>query len=140
MKNLLSILLIIFTTNLLLPDAHAQEKTDFNRYVMQTDQLVQKVENIQRNLRTGKFRIAFPDVCKDIVEHATVRHSYFLKAKKAFKAGNQRAAVEALRSARKIIKRDVEQLTSLRDREATSEILRLEQELGREVDSLLRML
>lgn len=139
MKNLYSILLLIFFTTILFSEIHAQERMKSEKYVMQTDQLIRQVENIQNYLkRDSKFKKAFPDVSKEIEEHTDARADYFLKAKKAFQKGEMEVAAKSLRSARKIIKGDVRLLSQTRDREVTSEILRLEKELGRNVDNLLR--
>lgn len=140
MKYLLSIPTIALFAILMCHDVMAQKNTESGRYVMEVDQLLKKVENIKRHLNTGKISIAFPDVCNDIEKHAGARTSHFLKAKKAFQKGDIRKASKELSSAREIIKEDVEQLMGLRNREVTSEILRLEQDLGRQVDSILRML
>ncbi|MDZ7718777.1 MAG: hypothetical protein U5K72_08180 [Balneolaceae bacterium] len=139
MKNLTSILLLIFFTTILFSEVHAQERVKSEKYVMQTDQLIRQVKNIQTYLsRETKFKKAFPDASKKIEEHSFARTSYFLKAKKAFQNDEMEVAVKSLRSAREIIKGDVGLLREVRDREVTSEILRLERELGRSVDSMLR--
>lgn len=139
MKNLSSILLLIFFTTILFSEIHAQERMKSEKYVMQTDQLIRQVKNIQNYLsRDSKFKKAFPDISKEIEEHTNPRMDYFLKAKKAFQKDEVEVAVKSLKSAREIITDDVRLLREVRDREATSQILRLEKELGRNVDSLLR--
>jgi len=139
MKHLYLLVMLIFFTTILDSNIYAQERVRSEKYVMQTDQLVSQVEDIKSYLsRETKFKAEYPEISDTIEDHTNPRMDYFLKAKKAFQEGEMKIAVQSLRSAREIINNDVRQLSKVRDREATSEILRLERELGRNVDSLLR--
>ncbi len=106
---------------------------------MQTDELIKQLDGIKNYLqKDSKFRISFPDVCKVVEENSNPRMDYFLKAKKAFQEEDPETAVRSLQSAREIIRSDVRRISEIRDREVTSEILQMEQKLGRSVDTLLR--
>lgn len=108
----------------------AQEKNVPDRGSV--DKMIRTVETIQKELNRCES-----DLCETIGKNADARHGYLLKAKKAFREGEHQVGFDAIEEVHKIIKSDIERLSTDKLPRQLSSVLRYEKELERQVEMQL---
>lgn len=108
------------------------QNIEMNRYGETIDRMIQTVETIQRELQRCNS-----ELCSTIQKNAFVRADYLSRAKQSFEANDSDSGWRFIRETHKIVKGDVDRLSSYRLPDVLNIVLRYELELDKQLESFL---